>query len=58
MQTSIAELILLALAAVVFFRVLSPLQAWLERLILRFLDPREREIADAEVIEDRKKREE
>ena len=60
MGTNLAELILLAAAAAGLYVLLRPVQAWLERWILKFLDPKERSLIDAEIVADqnRKKRKE
>lgn len=59
METSLAELVLLAAAAFGLYALLRPLQAWLERLILELLDPKSRELIDAEIVsETHKKRKE
>ena len=56
METNLAELVLLAAAAYGLYRLLKPIQVWLERLILALLDPKARDLIDAEVVSETHKK--
>ncbi|MBI3551102.1 MAG: hypothetical protein HY077_01175 [Elusimicrobia bacterium] len=60
MEAAFVEFALFAVAVVLVYRILRPVQAHLESLILRLLDPKERRITDAEIVPEnnRKKRKE
>ena len=60
METSLAELILLAAGMFILYHVLHPVQVALERFLLRFFDHREQILIDAERVAEqaRKKRKE
>ena len=55
MALSLAELLLILAAVYVLYRLLKPLRVFLEKLILRGLDPRESEIIDVEPVKKTKK---
>ena len=59
MPETLAELVLLAVAAWALYRLLAPLRRRLERLILRALDPSRADIVDADIVpRERKKNKE
>ena len=59
MPTTLAELVLLAAAVWLVYRLLEPLRRRLERLFLRLIDPSKTDIIDAEIVpRDRSKRKE
>jgi hypothetical protein len=56
METSLAEIVLLGAAVALIYVLLKPVQAWFESLILKFLNPRQRGISDAEIVPEHKKK--
>jgi hypothetical protein len=56
METSLAEFVLLGAAVALIYFLLRPVQAWIESLLLKFLNPKERGITDAEIVPDQKKK--
>lgn len=56
METTLAELILVAAAVVVVYRLLRPVQRWLEALLWNALDPQRREVIDVEPLEEKEGR--
>lgn len=58
MEASLTEIVLLVAVVLGLYRLLRPLQDWLEDMIFRLLDPKQRAFIAAEVIDDinRKKR--
>jgi hypothetical protein len=59
MPTTLAELVLLAAAVWLVYRLLEPLRRRLERFLLKLIDPSKNVVIDAEIVSrDNKKRKE
>jgi len=52
MEASLTEIVLLVAVILGLYRLLTPLQDWLEDMIFRLLDPKQRAFIAAEVIDD------
>jgi hypothetical protein len=52
MEASLTEIVLVVAVVLGLYRLLRPVQEWLEDLIVRLLDPKQRAFIAAEVIDE------